>query len=364
MQWFCLELHASYQCQHSGVCCSANWHIPTEPAVVRLVNERGLGLAAKGQPLFSHSPDDGEAIVARRKDGTCVFFDRDGDRLCDIHRAAGPEALPSACRHFPREVLVDRRGVFVSLSHFCPTAGALLLTSRPLRIVAAEPPLRINGPIEGLDASEALAPLVRPGLLSDLDGYAAWERRAIEILARPELTADEALDLIAAATEEVRDWRPADGLLAARVDEAFGHRVAGPFRSAMSYADLAAEHFPPASGPVADFDRLWDWLVEPSLLRLRGSMRNYLAARLFANWIAYQGQGLRTIVEWLRTCLAALKNEMARQAAASRRPLTGENLIAAAGAADWLLLHTVDSEALARHLGAVEGPGVRSRSSR
>ena len=37
-------------------------------------------------------------------------------------------------------------------------------------------------------------------------------------------------------------------------------------------------------------------------------MKNYLAARVFANWIAYQGRGLRSIVEWLRTCAAIVRH--------------------------------------------------------
>ena len=356
MRWFCLELHSSYRCRHAGVCCGAEWRIPAEPEVVRLVTERGLRSADVPTRVFTHSPEDGETVVARRADGTCVFFDRDGDRLCAIHRAAGADALPSACRHFPREILIDRRGIFVSLSHFCPTAGALLLTPGALAIVDAEPPLRIDGPLEGLDASDAYAPLVRPGRLTDLDGYGAWERSAIETLARPELTADGAIDLIAAATEQIREWHPEDGALATRVGEAFAHRAPVPSLSAVSFPDLCAEYFPPASGPVPEFAVAWDWLVEPALPRLEHAMSNYLAARLFGTWVAYQGRGLRTIVEWLRTCLAVLKNEMARRAAAARRPLTDADMVAAAGAADWLLLHTVDSEAIARRLGAVEGP--------
>src|SRR5262249_51236104 len=159
-----------------------------EPDVVHVVRTRNLGNADTGRDVFAHSPEDNATIVARRPDGTCVFFDRDGDRLCAIHRAAGPDALPSACRHFPRELLIDRRGVFVSLRPFGPTAGALLLNPCGLNIVPAEPPLRLYGRLEGLDATDALAPLVRPGRLTDLDGYGAWERSGIETLARPELT--------------------------------------------------------------------------------------------------------------------------------------------------------------------------------
>ena len=76
-------------------------------------------------------------------------------------------------------------------------------------------------------------------------------------------------------------------------------------------------------------------------------MKNYLAARLFANWIAYQGQGLRTIVEWLRTCHAVIRNEIALRCLTAGRSATVEDALAAAGRADLLLVHTIDSQKFA-----------------
>ena len=45
---------------------------------------------------------------------------------CAIHRVLGHDALPSACRHFPRAAVTDDLGTFVTLSHFCPTAASML----------------------------------------------------------------------------------------------------------------------------------------------------------------------------------------------------------------------------------------------
>jgi tripeptide aminopeptidase len=123
-----------------------------------------------------------------------VFFDADAGHLCRIHTAAGLDALPSACRHFPRIVLHDDRGVFISLSHFCPTAAAMLLDGRaealrPTRWRGEAPPYTVGirvveapasldiGHLEGFEARGALPPLLRPGVLTDLAGYDAWERR-------------------------------------------------------------------------------------------------------------------------------------------------------------------------------------------
>lgn len=339
---------------------------------MRAVEIRRFQPAGVTGALFVTPAGTLETLVARKPDGTCVFFEADAGRLCAVHREAGEEALPSACRHFPREILVDRRGTLVSLSHFCPTAAALLLVPDALDVVEAVPPLRIDGPIEGLDATDVMAPLVRPGLLSDLKGYDAWERACLATLARADLPAERALDLITAATEEVREWRPGEGALAAKVAEAFRaaaladslssrgpqaprHTVDVPFRASGRFPELCARHFPSGAGPVEGFDQAWDWFVEPHLSRIDWPMRNYLASRLFANWIAYQGRGLRTIVEWLRTCLAVLKNEIGRRVVGSNRPVTADDALEAARAADLLLLHTVDSEVIARHFASVEG---------
>ena len=84
-------------------------------------------------------------------------------------------------------------------------------------------------------------------------------------------------------------------------------------------------------------------------------MKNYLAARLFANWIAYRSRGLRTIVEWLRTCHAVLRNEIALRCMTDRRAATVDDAVAAASRADLLMVHTVDSARFARFFHEREG---------
>jgi hypothetical protein len=358
MRSYCLRLHAGYQCQHVGACCNADWLIPAELHVITAVERHGIRAAHKSDDLFVPS-GDGDLQVAVNRHGTCAFFDAEDGRLCAIHRKAGIEALPSACRHFPREILIDGRGTLISLSHFCPTAAELLFTPGGLDVVEAFPPLRLEAPVEGLDATEVPAPPVRPGLLADLEGYDAWERACLATLARPGVTSDQALGLIAAATEDVREWRPGRETLTARVGDAFRHRVASPAPNGDSFRDLSGRHFPPEAGPVPSFDDVWRRLAEPWIGPIDYAIKNYLASRLFGNWIAYQGRGLRTIVEWLRTTRAVLTNEIARRCAISGTPLTRAHFLVAAGAADYLLLHTIDSETVARELGRIEGPEPR-----
>ena len=136
MIW-CLDFHAPYQCRHTGACCRAGWTIPFE---------------------------DG-TVAARDAGGAGTFLDGHA-RRCSIHRARGPQALPLTCRMFPRVVLHDARGTFVSLSHFCPTAAALLFDADgDGSIVGAPPALAGIGELDGLDARGEWPPLLRAGVI-------------------------------------------------------------------------------------------------------------------------------------------------------------------------------------------------------
>jgi len=302
--------------------------------------------------------------VPRHADRTCMFFEPASAGACAVHREMGEHALPSACRHFPREFLVDGRGTLVSLSHYCPTAAQMLSSPRALDVVNGES-LRIGGAVEGLDATAALPPLLRPGLLTDLDGYAAWEHACLATLSREQLTAARGLDLIEEATGTVCEWQPGTVSLHEAVTAAFGTLGVGPAFAAATagkpgsgrdmrerslaaaFAPLVAQHIAHEALPVADYETTWQPLVEgsPEIERIA---KNYLGARLFGNWIAYQGRGLLTVVEWLRACHAVLRNEMALRCMRERRPATPDDAIAAAGRADLLLVHTIDSQAFAR----------------
>ncbi len=310
----CLSIHAEYACRHAAACCAEAWSVAAEPRVVELVR-RGVVRPIRQGPAFVTTPQPelaGSTSVLAHAGGWCVFFERDPGRLCSIHRRAGEQALPAACRHFPRLYLHDARGSSISLSHFCPTAASLLLEPVSLKVVDAAPPLALAGETEGFEARDGLPPLLRPEMLMDHAAYDGWEQRGIDTFARDDLTPDQALDLIAAATETVRRWTPADVVsLRDRVGEAFSSTA------------------PPHEAQAGPFDR---------------ATKNYLAARLFANRIAYQGRGLRTIVEWLRICLSTLRTEMGKR----------QTFIEAIRSTDLTLIHRTDSLALARSLQGVE----------
>ena len=217
--------------------------------------------------------------------------------------------MPAACQHFPRVVLIDARGVFVTLSNYCPTAAALLMEDNaPVSIVEGPPALPNAEVPEGLDARDALPPLRSPRLLMDLDEYSAWERDTIAALTTTDAP-DEAVAAMLGAKLSFRDR------------ELF---------------DLARACVPP---PYS-----WPAAGESVQGNVEGRLAGrFLAAHAFACWMAYQGNGLLATALYLRLVLAVLRIEAARQ------PF----VIDAIRQSDLLLRHLIDREALAARVSAL-----------
>jgi hypothetical protein len=247
--------------------------------------------------------------ILRTVGDACVFYEPDR-RRCAIHRQAGPATLPTACRNFPRITLTDRRGVFITLSHFCPTAAALLLEDRAITIVNAPASLSLNGAVEGLDATGVLPPLLGPGILTDAAGYSAWEKEAVDVFNDRRYTADDALAIISAATDAVCEWRPGAEALEARVHAAFD-RARGA-RGYSSASDRPSEH----------------------------AIKSFLAAHLFASWHPYQDGGLQAAVRAVQTAFVTLREELAPRLRPGRPEHCRGPFIAAVRAADFRLRHS------------------------
>jgi hypothetical protein len=171
--------------------------------------------------------------------------------------------------------------------------------------------------------------------------------------------------LIGDATETVRQWQPRAEPLTQRICRAF--ELADPRQTSGDAANgralLAVNAV--SSGRASPLDlrgdigKRWSRQIGDHLQWLDGPMRNYLAARLFGNWVAYQGRGLRTVVEWLRACAAVLRSEILERVARPGEPPAIDTFIEAVRAADLRLLHVVDSSAFARHVAEMEGPDPR-----
>ncbi len=377
---FSLGVHADYRCHHSGACCTAGWPIPVERELrdrlteaVRTGSIRGLGRTAGDRvDLFDSvglSSVSTEALIRTDSRGACVFFQAGRPNLCAIHRDLGETALPASCRHFPRICLIDARGVFVTLSHFCPTAASALFQPGCQSEVVENPPaFPAAASYEGLDARAELPPLLRPGMLAGWDGYDIWERLLVSTLLRADLLPEEALRVAIVATETVRPWTPSEGPIGALIERAFDTAATLARRSIATHPDspLAAVRtldeqvrasVPPGLArqqPIAFDEVSGAWSTEESRPAFAVPVRRYLASHAFANWSAYQGRGFRTVLCSVVAAHAVLRVEAARQCAAAARPLDDGLLLEAFRQSDLVLRHLASREDLARRFTAAE----------
>jgi hypothetical protein len=305
---FWLSFHVPYACRHSGVCCSSDWDIALEKsrvaAVERAVVDRRISAPVHWLRPADGAPDDIAGVLSRSASGACVFHRAPG---CAIHTAIGHHAMPSACQHFPRIALIDRRGVFVTLSHYCPTAAALLFEETgPASIVSGPPVLPNDDAPEGLDARDALPPSASPRRLMDWDGYSAWEEELVRAFSTTTNARDvlDARDSVSRSLSEDRLFQFA--------------RAAVPSPLTWPSYTQGTDSLSPVVG-------------------------RYLAAHAFANWMAYQGNGLAATLLYLRVVLAVLGVETARHG----------GLYEGIRHADLLLRHFVDRETIAAELSAV-----------
>jgi hypothetical protein len=197
---------------------------------------------------------------------------------------------------FPRQVLHDSRGTFISLSHFCPTAAALLFDDDQAVVIEDAPAgLTGDGTLDGLDARDTWPPLLRPGVMMDLESFSTWERLAIELLTRNGIEPRASLSALHDATERLLAWSPDSPMdLAEATRDAFARVALRPSMNATGY-DAA--------------------------------VKRWLAARLFGSWIAYQGNSLRTLVRFLHACHDVFLVELARDGHAREAIRRSDRLI-------------------------------------
>jgi hypothetical protein len=244
------------------------------------------------------------------------------------------------------------------LSHFCPTAASLLFDDVPLAIVRAPDALTLAGSAEGLEARDVLPPLLRPGMLMDVDAYGTWERQCISVLEHS-VSADGALACIASATGAVQEWSPGRGLLGTAVERAFGQAspsgtpggaTADPANHLLALASVPAGVAVPdavsASAPphprLTGVCRTYDAVI-----------RRYLAAKLFACWWPYLGLDLAGVVRAIEVHAAVLRGRLSRRLAHPVDDRTA--LLEAIRDTDLLMVHLSDPRAFARLVSAAAG---------
>lgn len=324
MRTYWLSTHLGYACRHSGACCSSRWPIPIEhdrASLVQRALDEGRGRPAAMQWLEPAPTAPGEVagILAHRSDGDCVFHGASG---CAIYRHR-----PRSCEHFPYVCVIDPRGVHVTLSHYCPTAAALLFDDDTAEIVEGPAIFGDGRNPEGLDAMEALPPTEieaadgadvapqgcagRPRLMG-WDEVSRWERR-----------------IVRAVASDTRVPGPPDLAL-------FAHA-----RDAMP-ADLT---WPDVPGDVAE---AWARWVAPSWPRWAPAVGRYLAARVHGSWAMCLGSGPRDVLRSVDIARSVLQVEAARVCARTVHGLDRPLLESAIRQTDLLLIHYADPQRLLR----------------
>jgi Fe-S-cluster containining protein len=343
-----LSFHAPYRCASSGACCTSAWPIPVEPDVLhglRSAVARGALSPARGtldEALAAGPP----AVLLPDAHGRCAFFETAGGHACAIHRRLGHDALPLSCRLFPRVCLLTPRGVSITLSHYCPTAAALLFAAAgPPSIVEDAPAFPAHAVYEGLDARTAAPPLLRPGVFLGWDAHARFERHAVAILGSPDAaTPEDALARLAADAERLRAWTVHDGAFDERLDDVLA-------RTGAERLPAPADDLLIAEVQAAIPEALRPRPLEPGAVdwgSFAPVVRRYLAGRAFASWASVQGPGLRTSVRALQAALAVLRAEVGPSS------LDRSVLAEAIRRTDLRLVHLASPETLARSLGRCE----------
>jgi Fe-S-cluster containining protein len=366
---YALGFHANYRCRHSGACCTADWDVPVELPVYRSLSDALVGgrlrvasSAGATYPFVVETglPAGAAAILDRDERGRCVFYES-GARRCIVHRDLGESYLPTTCRHFPRLSVQDRRGTFVSLSHFCPTAASTLFDDGRVEIVA-DPPAFPDTDYDGLIVTaDDLPPLLHPRVLMDLDGYAAWERhmvgRCADVNERPE----SVLATLMRDADLLRRWRPGNVTLSEAVWELPHDLVDAALQPGLGPSlrlrDAVIATVPDDLKPESDeagLEEAWTAYVRAGWDDYRAPIDRFLAAKAFASWTAYQGRGVKTIVRGLETALALVRVEAARQCRNASRQLDRDLLLEAFRQADYALNHLAVGEELAKAWSVVE----------
>jgi hypothetical protein len=234
--------------------------------------------------------------------------------------------------------------VSVSLSHYCPTAAGLLFGDRAdFGLVTSPAAFPADWPFEGLDAREAYSPLLRPGVLLGFDGLRVLEEQAVAVLSRGPLW--KAIASVETAVERARSWTLDAGALPALLP---GYFSAGEGREA-TVADprpVLRESLTEGTRPNGELPDFRPGVPTVSDVA-DAALRKYLAARLIAAWITFQGNDLRGLARYLRLCLdTVFLFESARAAAEPER----ERWMEAIRDSDLWILHYCDPDLLARNL--------------
>ena len=154
----------------------------------------------------------GGDVRAARVRGVCVL--RPGRRV------SASSTATSASRRWPRPAATSRASPCATARHVrsrsrtsVPTAASQLFREDVALEIVESPPAFPPGDYDGLAVTpDDLPPLLRPDVLMDGEGYAAWERHMVAVCA-DRARAESALATLARDAGALRTWRGGEGPL-------------------------------------------------------------------------------------------------------------------------------------------------------
>ena len=208
-------------------------------------------------------------------------------------------------------------------------------------------------------------PLVHPELLADFESYTAWERHMVARCADPGLTPEDVIATLQRDAALVRMVRPGEGeSIVGAIASLPRAGVHAPLpltlESSLAHHADVMRAVPDEWRPEPDeqgLDAIFRRDVRPAWPAWTAPLKRYLAAKAFATWTAYQGQGLLTIVRGLEAALALVRVEAARQCRNAGRAIDAELLREAIRQADFALNHLAGGDELAERWSGAEDAG-------
>ncbi len=403
----CLEFQSNFRCSQCGECCHSDWVVSMEKAQcdrIALALRDGTlavpGVTPENAITRNENPSDlgyglFYAHLAFGPQG-CPFLEREPERTaCAIHRQLGAGALPVICQMYPRTCILPPRRVCLTLSNCCPTARQKLwredLEGAGLAIVENPSAFPPDANYSGHSANERKPPFLRPQTPLTWEAYGRWERFCVERMADECLTPENALLHILTSAEKIRGWVGAGPAPLSLIESLVQSEAAvDPEQLSQQIERLPSglalcrnlyellfqsisldpssrlqeliQVFQEAYGSASDaqnaaLGRLtgdYDQLVRPFWPLWERAVRRYLAAKLFANYYAYEGQGLRTGLYVVTLILATLRLHATLLARIAQRPLDAPLLDEAFVLTDRYWLSMVARETLAHGLTPIE----------
>ena len=397
---YSLTIHSNFQCESCGVCCATNWNIPVEKQVYETLHQhlKNGNITVPGNKEIdidnlliktANLPERAEANIGRDELGRCLFFDYDKGNLCSIQHDVGIDSQPWVCRIFPRLCVLQPQGIFITLSHFCPVATTFLFCENSnINIIKNDPTFIQSGIYAGHDARTHLPPLLRPNVLMTWETYDIWERYAVEFMSKEDYTPEEALIVLITTVEKIRNWNgqnpplldflkeilekdsqanPAElksqikqlpcGLLKAKqiYTVLLGYLKGEinsfiPIKTSFQINYLFKNEPEAANNFIDDYNKY----VYPCWAEFEHPIRKYLASKIFANFFAYQGNGLRTGLLAVVFALTSLRTHTTILCSQKKQQLNKDLLLEAFRYTDYLIHHSVSREQLIQFLNQFE----------